>query len=75
MKFRVLDPVEDELVEAAWWYEQRQEGLGELFLDAYEQAVPRVIAAPTTFPRLETNDSINLRFTRLVQSSQTCTSR
>ena len=55
MKFRALDPIEDDLFEAAWWYEQRQDGLGELFLDAYEQAVRRVIAAPTTFARLETN--------------------
>ena len=57
MRFRALDPVEDDLVEAAWWYEQRQNGLGEMFLDAYELAVRRVIAAPTTFARLETNRS------------------
>lgn len=55
MRFRALDPVEDDLVEAAWWYEQRQDRLGELFLDVYEHAVRRVVAAPMTFARLETN--------------------
>jgi plasmid stabilization system protein ParE len=51
---RILLAAEDELVEAANWYEDRQPGLGERFLDEYQAAVLRILAAATSFARIET---------------------
>src|SRR5688572_20024501 len=57
MRMRVLSPVEDELVEGAQWYDERLDGLGDEFIDEYQDALTRVLAAPQKFSRLETTRS------------------
>ncbi len=57
MRLRTLSAAEDELVEGALWYEDRQAGLGEQFIDEYQEAILRIIAAPLSFTRLETTRS------------------
>jgi hypothetical protein len=51
---RTLAAAEDDLVEGALWYEQQRAGLGEQFIDEYQQAVVRILADPRSFPRMET---------------------
>ena len=57
MKLRTLLPAEDELVEGALWYEDRESGLGEQFIGEYQEAILRIIAVPLSFARLETTRS------------------
>lgn len=54
MNLRVHQAAEKELLEGAQWYEDQQPGLGEQFLDEYESAILRILAAPTSFSRMET---------------------
>jgi hypothetical protein len=42
--------VQDELVEAAWFYEQRSEGLGEALIEEFEAAVLRMRDDPLRCP-------------------------
>ena len=50
MSFRVLDDARDDAVSAARWYEERQTGLGNEFLDALEQVLNRIQQSPDSFP-------------------------
>jgi hypothetical protein len=50
MKYRYQPAAKDELFEAADFYESRQEGLGEQFRVAVENALNRVLADPGSFP-------------------------
>jgi plasmid stabilization system protein ParE len=54
VNLRVHESAERELLEAAEWYEDRQSGLGEQFVDEYQLAMLRILAAPESFGRLET---------------------
>jgi plasmid stabilization system protein ParE len=54
MKLRVTSAAEDELVEGAAWYEERQEGLSEQFFEEFHDALARILAAPGMYARLET---------------------
>jgi toxin ParE1/3/4 len=51
---RVHEAAEKELLEGAQWYEDHQPGLGEQFLDEYQSALLQILAAPTSFSRMET---------------------
>ena len=53
MSFRVLDDAQDDAVSAARWYEERQEGLGNEFLDVLEQVLNRIQQTPDSFPTWE----------------------
>jgi plasmid stabilization system protein ParE len=57
VKVRVASAAEDELVEGAAWYEDRQSGLGKQFIDEYQDAILRILAAPASYARLETTRS------------------
>ena len=54
MNLRVHESAEQELLEGAEWYEDKQSGLGEQFVDEYQLAILRILAAPMSFARLET---------------------
>lgn len=51
MSFRLLAPARRELKHDATWYERRQAGLGERFLDSVRQAFQRIVDDPQTLPR------------------------
>ena len=53
MSFRVLDDAQDDAVSAARWYEERQAGLGNEFLDVLEQVLNRIQQSPDSFPAWE----------------------
>ena len=55
MKIRTLPAAEDDLVEGALWYEERQEGLGETFIDEYQETILRILSGPESQSLLETN--------------------
>ena len=57
MRLSVHSSAERELIAAAKWYEDRQLGLGEQFVDEYQAAILRILAAPTSFAQVETNKS------------------
>jgi plasmid stabilization system protein ParE len=57
VRIRVVSAAEDELVEGALWYESQREGLGEQFVDEYQNAVLRIISGPAGYARLETTRS------------------
>ena len=57
MNLRVHEAAENELLEGAKWYEVQQSGLGEQFVDEYQAAILRILAAPMSFARLETTRS------------------
>jgi toxin ParE1/3/4 len=57
VKIRTLSAAEDELVEGALWYEDRQDGLGERFIDEYQDAILRILSGPASYARLETTRS------------------
>jgi len=57
VRLRVVSAAEEELIEGAVWYDDRQDGLGEQFLDEYEDAIRRILAAPSSFARVETTRS------------------
>ncbi|MCB1036406.1 MAG: type II toxin-antitoxin system RelE/ParE family toxin [Acidobacteria bacterium] len=53
MSWPDLSPlVEADLEEAAQWYEDRQAGLGDAFLDAVLELLRRIFDHPQHFPRL-----------------------
>lgn len=54
MKLRVLPQAEAEANEAACWYDDRQAGLGEDFLDLYSERLREIEDQPDRFPLLET---------------------
>jgi hypothetical protein len=54
MKVRILAEAEDEVQEAAQWYEGRLSGLGLEFLDAVTHALDAIERQPRRFARLET---------------------
>ncbi len=51
MSFRLLAPARRELKQDAAWYECRQAGLGERFLDSVRQAFQRIVDDPQSLPR------------------------
>jgi plasmid stabilization system protein ParE len=57
VKLRVVSAAEDELVEGAAWYEDRQSGLGEQFINEYQDAILRILATTGSYARLETTRS------------------
>ena len=54
MKLRVLDEAHEDAAEAARWYEQRQLGLGDDFLDSLTAVYQAIEQQPDRFARLET---------------------
>jgi plasmid stabilization system protein ParE len=52
-----------ELEAAALWYEERQAGLGDAFLDQFEQALRRIVAQPQRW-RVFRGDNRKLNFHR-----------
>ncbi len=54
MKVRLLAEADAEAKEAACWYDDRQTGLGDEFLDALAKRLAEVEQRPDRFPRLET---------------------
>lgn len=53
---------DEELVGAALWYEERQPGLGDDFLDEFEHALRRIEAEPERWPKIRgDNRKLNLR--------------
>lgn len=53
MKSRVWSIAEQELADAASWYENQREGLGLEFLDEYESKLNVLEDDPTRFPKLD----------------------
>ena len=51
MSFRVVDPARLEFAHAAFWYDQRQVGLGDQFVDAVKHAFQRIADAPSSHPK------------------------
>jgi hypothetical protein len=54
MKLRILQIAELEARDAARWYDDHQEGLGDRFLDEYAAALEKIEENPLWFGRLET---------------------
>jgi plasmid stabilization system protein ParE len=54
---------DEELEAAALWYEDRQPGLGEAFLDEFEHTLRRVIAEPERWRQIR-GDNRKLNFRR-----------
>ncbi|HEY2414708.1 MAG TPA: type II toxin-antitoxin system RelE/ParE family toxin [Pirellulaceae bacterium] len=57
MKLRVAEAAEDELVDGAAWYDEREVGLGDQFIEEYRDAILRIQASPGMYARLETTRS------------------
>lgn len=57
MRVRLLEEAETEAQEAARWYEERQAGLGQQFLDALTHALEIIERQPQAFSRVSTNDA------------------
>jgi plasmid stabilization system protein ParE len=54
VNLRVHEAAEKELLDGAKWYEKRQRDLGEQLVDEYQAAILRILAAPTSYPKVET---------------------
>lgn len=54
---------DEELEAAAGWYEQRQTGLGDAFLDEFERTLRRIVAAPERWRKVRDNNR-QLNFNR-----------
>jgi plasmid stabilization system protein ParE len=54
---------DDELDAAALWYEERQPGLGDAFLDEFERALRRIVAEPERWRKIR-GDNRKLNFHR-----------
>jgi toxin ParE1/3/4 len=54
---------DEELGAAALWYEQRQAGLGDDFLDHFERTLRRIVAEPERWRRIQ-GDNRKLNFHR-----------
>jgi len=50
MKLEIHLAVEDEVQEAALWYDQKKPGLGDEFMDELSDALNQVLAHPLRFP-------------------------
>jgi toxin ParE1/3/4 len=57
MRVRLLEEAETEAQEAAGWYDERQAGLGQQFLDTLTHALEMIERQPQAFPRVSTNDA------------------
>ncbi|MBW3540688.1 MAG: type II toxin-antitoxin system RelE/ParE family toxin [Planctomycetes bacterium] len=54
MRIRILAEAEQEGLETAAWYDQRQPGLGGEFLDELDRVIRRIRESPLSLPLLET---------------------
>jgi len=54
VRLRVLDAAEEELYDAARWYENERPGLGDDFVAEYRNAILRIESAPESLARIET---------------------
>ncbi len=63
MRVVIHPEAEQELEEAALWYEERQSGLGDEFLNAFEATLRRVVSEPTRW-RLFHQENRKLNFRR-----------
>ncbi|MGA9777547.1 MAG: type II toxin-antitoxin system RelE/ParE family toxin [Verrucomicrobiia bacterium] len=54
---------DEELEAAALWYEERQSGLGEDFLDEFERTLRRIVAEPERWRKIR-GDNRKLNFHR-----------
>lgn len=54
MTLRILPAADEELFQAAEWYEDHESGVGSRFLDAYATAKEAIARSPSGPPRLET---------------------
>lgn len=54
---------DQELEAAALWYEQRELGLGNAFLDEFEETVRRIVAEPERWRKIE-GENRKLNFNR-----------
>jgi plasmid stabilization system protein ParE len=54
---------DEELRMAALWYEERQPGLGDAFLDEFESALRRIVAEPERWRKIR-GDNRKLNFHR-----------
>lgn len=54
---------DDELEAAALWYEERQPGLGDAFLDEFERTLRRIVAEPERWRKIR-GDNRKLNFHR-----------
>ena len=50
LEVRLRPEAEDDLAEAAIWYEEQQAGLGQRFLDAAAATVSRISTLPLAYP-------------------------
>jgi toxin ParE1/3/4 len=57
VKLRVHSAAENELQHGAKWYEDQHRGLGEQFLDEYQETIHRILAAPLSYARIGTSRS------------------
>ncbi len=53
MKFRFLAPAEEEMLDAAFYYEMQVEKLGTNFLDIIEKAINQIVEEPEIWPEIE----------------------
>ena len=53
MKFRFLAPAEEEMLEAAFYYEMQVESLGTNFLEIIEKAITEIVEKPHIWPKIE----------------------
>jgi hypothetical protein len=53
MKLRMLPEALDELVEAGQWYERKQSGLGQRFLERFGDTWKWIARSPLQFPKIE----------------------
>ena len=52
MILRLLDEAKEELLESAYWYEQKREGLGDDFISAVERGLKTIEKRPRQFTQL-----------------------
>lgn len=52
-RFTILPQAELDVSDAAAWYEERREGLGDEFLDELDSVLQRVIKSPFQFPEIK----------------------
>ena len=57
MILRVLQQAEWEARDAACWYDEQQQGLGDAFVDEYQSALEKIEDRPESYARLETVDT------------------
>ena len=61
MKLKILDEAEQELREAAHWYEQRLAGLGHALLEQAIDGFEQILNHPRRFPRYPTPRNREIR--------------